>query len=1631
MEKFAVDLDKVLDEFEFNEDRAEQLASLFSKRSTNGVVSQIVLGPAAQQTPVPNPASRYRRAAFEPINLADADFSAAPQPSVNYFDNTSEPIDRDNSLPARGISSHAVDYNFKSEIGLSANLDTSWQQNGEPSSPAQKANISNVFSSLNEYINAGSADKKLEIKYLPSSNWIQNNLDDDSASGSDKDIDKDLSSLAHANPSKEENLKAQHLNSLIAKTLNHEDTPFPGNVIMKQPNVRLGSTLSGEPAEEWLESDSLNAEVKDALVLLDSKDLDDIGKNLSHNHLEDDMGSNEDVKFVNVSEANSQLTKLQGNTVGSHPHNINLRDPLPDGEDRQFIDQVLISEDTGMLSTDPNISLVDPDQVMEETKPLEEEKQCIDTLQEISLDTKKSGHSNDQVPIGFTTLQDISDEELQTYLQLLEEEVGEISPESVERLKTSQGSETGDDLKEIKDKSLKPKQESERRDNLIEPCPNVKEQFQDLPSVDLEDVPKSTKKPDLDNSKYRQKGDEQTEPWANKSDDNIVEPVFKLSSEETPSFSDQLKPNIPDIVDVSIIEDCGAASQSVSTLNTIPAEVGVVDSLESDLVCQPSSKGVDQLPAKQSSFASNIVSIHCQQNQVDKNISNASSKSKKDTRSDIPQHRGSTLDTQINSTESTNKDAMSSSSVCESFESLESGLTSEAYISNKESVTIHNEFENHLSDEKKVSSTFSNIVESVPHLSDGNVENTINDKISNVNTMDSETLKVAQDDVFILPQQSLYEQSLSDAAGRLVRSHKDADSIVVMGEEEKPLRPHFLHLQSKITVEEEDSGNSEESLPISVTIGPPGETPSATPHSSLSEDPHDLPAELADNLPLSSPDISECSSIEQAVSTPSLSDTLSDQLSPEERSLGKLPPFWVPDAEAPNCMLCDLKFTVLKRRHHCRACGKVLCSKCCCLKSRLEYMENSEARVCQPCFDILARVSAVEQGESASGSLTPLDETEGIEGTVLRRQPNPNNPMEYCSTIPPLEQAANSPRQPPPSVLVPVGVLKREGSARAKTDKQVMFSDGIRPGGDLTELDGSAEPRLPYRQPRRVLKRVGTPPGLPLSPSHDNPRDMPLTDPNTMSYIPAEKGLPPIATSVDGELKYEEDFGDSDRLIASLRSETDAPVLFALNRNLYIKVKILSLDCCVNRTCWCFTTVGLSSVGQDEVMVLLECLPNESVIPRDVFIHLNTLYQEATRGNTIGELGYTVFQGTPFLGSTDHGGFIYIRPSFQCLHKLVLPSAPYLIAILIHKWETPWARVFPIRLMLRLGAEFRYYPCMLVSIRQRKPVYCEIGHTIMNLLADFRNLTYTLPSVRGLTVHMEDRQTSILLPKNRYDQVMRALNNSNDHVLALAANFSQTADSHLVCIQAADEESYHTQAINIHNKPRKVTGASFVVFNGALKTSSNLTAKSSIVEDGLMVQITSDTMQELRTALRNMKDFSIGCGPAGAATPDELVSIKWVQDDKNFNVGVKSFIDGKAFDGIPSIRVHNGTDYVGSTRFVRWTEVFILQSEDVFGQSGDPVDISLLSESIARATCVALVKLLDLLSQAGLTRLAVRATIHPENVCYEAGSNGERLPPIYMNSLDNELVPTLHKAATVSPESPAAILELVFHVMVQ
>jgi len=82
-------------------------------------------------------------------------------------------------------------------------------------------------------------------------------------------------------------------------------------------------------------------------------------------------------------------------------------------------------------------------------------------------------------------------------------------------------------------------------------------------------------------------------------------------------------------------------------------------------------------------------------------------------------------------------------------------------------------------------------------------------------------------------------------------------------------------------------------------------------------------------------------------------------------------------------------------------------------------------------------------------------------------------------------------------------------------------------------------------------------------------------------------------------------------------------------------------------------------------------------------------------GNTVTQLGHIVFPPGSF-GSHEIGGYLFIHQTYQCLQQLTLPEPPYLFAVLLKKWEMPWARAFPLRLMLRLGAEFRCTSCLKI-----------------------------------------------------------------------------------------------------------------------------------------------------------------------------------------------------------------------------------------------------------------------------------------------------------------------------------------------
>ncbi|XP_055705238.1 zinc finger FYVE domain-containing protein 16 isoform X2 [Phlebotomus papatasi] len=733
------------------------------------------------------------------------------------------------------------------------------------------------------------------------------------------------------------------------------------------------------------------------------------------------------------------------------------------------------------------------------------------------------------------------------------------------------------------------------------------------------------------------------------------------------------------------------------------------------------------------------------------------------------------------------------------------------------------------------------------------------------------------------------------------------------------------------------------------------------------------------------------------------------------QQLGKVAPYWIPDNVTNFCMQCNLKFSLIKRRHHCRACGQVLCSTCCSLRAKLEYLGDVEARICIQCDAIMSRDAAEMIMNNNTGCLT--------------RSPNPNNPMEYCSTIPPHQQVSGS-ASGPIAVMVPAGVLKKEGApGRGRKDKNVIFSDGIRPGCDLTELDGDESEGRSSR--RNGNWRVQTPPGPVAAGQKSRSANikLPIKDKVTGSYIPKEENLlPPIYIATKTDFRFE-DVVNNSALIDRLKQET---LKFAIHRNFHVHVKIIDLSCCMNRTVFSFTTHGLRFVGQDEIVILLE-VDDSAQVPKDIFLHLCEIYTEADRGQTITELGFSLASSSSFLGSREHGGFLYIRPTFQCLQGVCLPEPPYLIGILIHKWEIPWARLFPLRLQLRLGAYYRYYPSPHVSFRGRESVYTEISDTIINFLADFRTYSYTLSSIRGLLIHMEEGHTTVMIPRNRYDQMMKAINNSSDNILAIGGNFSRKADGHLVCIQNTDSDSgqlhaYSTQAINIEGHPRNVTGASFLVLNGALKSTSGLTGKCSIVEDGLMVQILPTKMETVRAALKNMKDVTIVCGAIDAdPSQTESVNIVWTENDLEFNVGVVSPIDNKKMDGIPSIRVHKGQDFSSTNHIIRWTEVFILKVED--DSSHSSVNIPKVAEQIAQSTAVALVSFLDLLAANGLRRIGLRTTLDQETVCYEAGSHQQKLPPLYMDVLDNELIPTLHRQVTNLQIDNPIIVELIFDIL--
>lgn len=73
--------------------------------------------------------------------------------------------------------------------------------------------------------------------------------------------------------------------------------------------------------------------------------------------------------------------------------------------------------------------------------------------------------------------------------------------------------------------------------------------------------------------------------------------------------------------------------------------------------------------------------------------------------------------------------------------------------------------------------------------------------------------------------------------------------------------------------------------------------------------------------------------------------------------------YWMPDSSGRECYECQERFTAFRRRHHCRLCGQIFCSKCCGIQvsgSLLGY--TGDLRLCTYCADIV--ISNLPQTET-------------------------------------------------------------------------------------------------------------------------------------------------------------------------------------------------------------------------------------------------------------------------------------------------------------------------------------------------------------------------------------------------------------------------------------------------------------------------------------------------------------------------------------------------------------------------------------------------------------------------------------------------------------------------------------------
>ncbi|VDM39136.1 unnamed protein product [Toxocara canis] len=600
------------------------------------------------------------------------------------------------------------------------------------------------------------------------------------------------------------------------------------------------------------------------------------------------------------------------------------------------------------------------------------------------------------------------------------------------------------------------------------------------------------------------------------------------------------------------------------------------------------------------------------------------------------------------------------------------------------------------------------------------------------------------------------------------------------------------------------------------------------------------------------------------------SETDLTRLTESELQLGKVKPVWIADSETASCMLCCAKFTLILRRHHCRSCGRVLCGQCTAYKAVLPYMNDSSKKfkVCEPCLQTLQRIDDYEKGIGLQEDSTDASTNEpGASSSAL------------SADIPRMTKSVLKVKSSEASNEAAEGGERPSGTGDV-AKRSVTFRDGVNPGDGtadkgVTDAAIAPEPSNLIPKPKKkrasVVRRV---------------KELRMEEEN-VCLLPKEADDPLYTRRANGAVEKLENLEEVQRRLAD-----EEIVVIAVSRNLCCNIKICKckwmtfllfvvvvvyffpslmgyvlVDCCGLGRVMCVSSSGMFAVGLDEIMIVYDLDEDEQPsLPVNIIHRIHEIYECSLKPQNESfdeKMGIrAVHLRVPPLHSTlrkneqdDFAGrdILLFRPSLQCFDNLVLPSWPFLVACFVQQCEKLWAMAIPNRLLYRIGLQASYYPTPIVNRRGREPVYTPVTDTtVLKVFIDFRNWSYRMLMVHGSTLELQDNGSRLVVPTWAKGE-LRKLVESNRNMIAFALDFNAAADSHLVCEQ--DEAgSYRTQVFTTGVTARKITGASFIIVDGALK-SADVPLTVNVVEDGIAIRLRADAMKAFAEAISAGEDY--------------------------------------------------------------------------------------------------------------------------------------------------------------------------------